>query len=71
MCFFSERFLLSRPLLRAINNDEQTVLLIDEIDRADAEFEAFLLEILSDFQISIPEIGTIKARFHPIVFSDQ
>ncbi len=66
--FFSERFLLARPLLRAINNDEQTVLLIDEIDRADAEFEAFLLEILSDFQISIPEIGTIKARFHPIVF---
>ena len=52
--FFSERFLLPRPLLRAINNDHPTVLLIDEIDRADAEFEAFLLEALSDFQVSIP-----------------
>jgi MoxR-like ATPase len=66
--FFSERFLLPRPLLRAINNDQPTVLLIDEIDRADAEFEAFLLEVLSDFQVSIPEIGTIKARQHPVVF---
>ena len=57
--FFSERFLLARPLLRALTSDEPVVLLIDEIDRADAEFEAFLLEILSDFQVSIPEIGTI------------
>lgn len=66
--FFSERFLLARPLLRAINSDEPVVLLIDEIDRADAEFEAFLLEVLSDFQVSIPEIGTIGARHHPTVF---
>lgn len=66
--FFSERFLLPRPLLRAINNDAPTVLLIDEIDRADAEFEAFLLEVLSDFQVSIPEIGTIVAKQRPIVF---
>lgn len=66
--FFSERFLLPRPLLRAINNDCPTVLLIDEIDRADAEFEAFLLEVLSDFQVSIPELGTIVARQQPTVF---
>ena len=66
--FFSERFLLARPLLRAINSDEPTVLLIDEIDRADAEFEAFLLEVLSDFQVSIPEVGTISAIHHPTVF---
>ena len=66
--FFSDRFLLPRPLLRAITNDKPTVLLIDEIDRADAEFEAFLLEVLSDFQVSIPEIGTIHAKQHPVVF---
>lgn len=66
--FFSERFLLPRPLLHAINNDTPTVLLIDEIDRADAEFEAFLLEVLSDFQVSIPELGTIVARHRPTVF---
>jgi MoxR-like ATPase len=66
--FFSERFLLPRPLLRAINNDQPTVLLIDEIDRADAEFEAFLLEVLSDFQVSIPELGTVVARQRPVVF---
>jgi MoxR-like ATPase len=66
--FFSERFLLPRPLLRAINNDCPTVLLIDEIDRADAEFEAFLLEVLSDFQVSIPELGTIVAKQQPTVF---
>jgi MoxR-like ATPase len=66
--FFSERFLLERPLLKAINNENPTVLLIDEIDRADAEFEAFLLEVLSDFQVSIPEIGTIVAKQHPVVF---
>jgi MoxR-like ATPase len=66
--FFSERFLLPRPLLRAIQNEQPTVLLIDEIDRADAEFEAFLLEVLSDFQVSIPELGTIVARQRPVVF---
>jgi MoxR-like ATPase len=66
--FFSERFLLPRPLLKAIQNEQPTVLLIDEIDRADAEFEAFLLEVLSDFQVSIPEIGTIVARQRPVVF---
>ncbi len=66
--FFSERFLLARPLLRAINTERPTVLLIDEIDRADAEFEAFLLEVLSDFQVSIPELGTIIAKQHPSVF---
>lgn len=65
--FFSERFLLARPLLAALLSDEPVVLLIDEIDRADAEFEAFLLEILSDFQVSIPELGTVKARHHPSV----
>jgi MoxR-like ATPase len=66
--FFSERFLLARPLLKAVTSDTQVVLLIDEIDRADAEFEAFLLEILSDFQVSVPELGTIVAKHRPIVF---
>ena len=65
--FFSERFLLARPLLQALTSDQPVVLLIDEIDRADAEFEAFLLEILSDFQVSVPEIGTIKAKHQPLV----
>ena len=65
--FFSKRFLLPRPLLRALMNEKPVVLLIDEIDRADAEFEAFLLEILSDFQISVPELGTIKAVHQPMV----
>jgi MoxR-like ATPase len=65
--FFSERFLLARPLLQAVTSDEPVVLLIDEIDRADAEFEAFLMEVLSDFQVSVPEIGTIQARHQPIV----
>ena len=65
--FFSKRFLLPRPLLQALMSDKPVVLLIDEIDRADAEFEAFLLEILSDFQISVPELGTIKAKEHPMV----
>src|SRR5215469_13538562 len=66
---FSREFLLRRPLLDAIDNDDATrrVLLIDEIDRSDEEFEAFLLELLSDFQVSIPEIGTIKARQVPFV----
>jgi MoxR-like ATPase len=66
--FFSMRFLLQRPLLKAILSDKPTVLLIDEIDRADAEFEAFLLEVLSDFQISVPEVGTLKAIHKPLVF---
>lgn len=65
--FFSMRFLLQRPLLKAILSAEPTVLLIDEIDRADAEFEAFLLEILSDFQVSVPELGTLAAVHRPIV----
>ena len=66
---FSPEFLLRRPLLDAIDNDDATppVLLIDEIDRSDEEFEAFLLELLSDFQVSIPEIGTIKAKKPPFV----
>src|ERR1700716_3991952 len=66
---FSSEFLLRRPLLDAIDNDDATppVLLIDEIDRSDEEFEAFLLELLSDFQVSIPEIGTIKAKRAPFV----
>lgn len=66
---FSEEFLLKRPLLRAIQaeGNKPPVLLIDEIDRSDEEFEAFLLEVLSDFQITIPEIGTIKARQTPVV----
>jgi MoxR-like ATPase len=65
--FFSQRFLLPRPLLRAINSDQPTLLLIDEIDRADAEFEAFLLEVLSDFQVTVPELGTIRAKHMPLV----
>ncbi len=65
--FFSMRFLLQRPLLRAILSQEPVVLLIDEIDRADAEFEAFLLEVLSDFQVSVPELGTLKAIHQPLV----
>lgn len=65
--FFSMRFLLQRPLLKAILSDEPTVLLIDEIDRADAEFEAFLLEVLSDFQVSVPELGTLTAVHRPLV----
>jgi MoxR-like ATPase len=65
--FFSERFLLPRPLLRAILSDKPAVLLIDEIDKADAEFEAFLLEVLSDFAVTVPELGTMKAHTQPIV----
>lgn len=66
---FSEKFLIERPLLQAIKNNSENapILLIDEIDRADEAFEAFLLEILSDFQVTIPEIGTIKADKKPIV----
>ncbi len=65
--FFSMRFLLRRPLLKAILSEKPTVLLIDEIDRADAEFEAFLLEVLSDFQVSVPELGTLVAVHRPLV----
>jgi MoxR-like ATPase len=64
---FSERFLLERPLLAAIRRSDRPVLLIDEVDRADEEFEAFLLELLSDFQVSIPELGTVKASSIPRV----
>jgi MoxR-like ATPase len=65
--FFSQRFLLPRPLLKAVLADQPVTLLIDEIDRADAEFEAFLLEVLSDFQVSVPELGTLKAKHQPLV----
>ena len=64
---FSEKFLLKRPLLQAITHHQSPVLLIDEIDRADEEFESFLLEVLSDWQISIPEIGTVRATHIPQV----
>lgn len=66
--FYSEDFIEPRPLLKALKNAEGTVLLIDEIDKADHEFESFLLEMLSDYQISVPELGTIKAKHKPIVF---
>lgn len=64
---FSEKYLLRRPLLEAISQAESPVLLIDEVDRADEEFEAYLLELLSDFQISIPEMGTVQAVSRPMV----
>jgi len=64
---FGDEFLLSRPLLAAISTDEPVVLLIDEIDKTDQEFEAMLLEVLSDFQISIPELGVVEARTRPLV----
>ena len=64
---FSREFLLERPLLAAITAPRRVVLLIDEIDKADPEFEAFLLELLSDFQVSVPELGTIRARHRPVV----
>jgi MoxR-like ATPase len=63
--FFSDRILLPRPLLRALLAEQPSVLLIDEVDKSDAEFEAFLLEVLSDFQITVPEIGTLKAKHIP------
>src|SRR6202158_2195489 len=65
--FFSDRFILPRPLLRAISAPHPCVLLIDEIDKADTEFEAFLLEVRSDFQVSVPELGTIRAKHIPLV----
>lgn len=64
---FSEDYLLKRPLLQAVSSEHRAVLLIDELDRADDEFEAFLLEVLAEFQITIPEIGTIKAKQKPLV----
>ena len=65
--FFSERFLLPRPILRAVMSDEPVLLLVDEIDKADPELEAFLLEVLSDYAVSIPELGTFRARTPPRV----
>ena len=64
---FSDEYLLERPLLRSIRSEKPTVLLIDEIDKADEEFEAFLLELLSEMQVTIPEVGTVKARTVPFV----
>jgi MoxR-like ATPase len=66
--FFSERFIVPRPLLRAITSDQPVLLLVDEVDKSDPEFEAFLLEVLSDFQVSVPEIGTFEAHSKPLVF---
>ncbi|MEA2669986.1 MAG: hypothetical protein QOG45_206 [Chloroflexota bacterium] len=64
--FFSDRFLLPRPLLKAILSERPVVLLIDEIDKGDAEFEAFLLEMLGDYQVTVPELGTLTARTRPV-----
>jgi MoxR-like ATPase len=64
---FGREFLIRRPILEAIESDDPVVLLIDEVDRADEEFEAFLLEVLSDFQVSIPELGTVRAKRRPTV----
>jgi MoxR-like ATPase len=66
--FFSENFLVPRPLMNAITADIPTLLLIDEVDKGDPEFEAFLLEVLSDFQVTVPEVGTIRATQRPLVF---
>ena len=65
--FFSERFMLPRPLLRAIRSEAPVVLLVDEVDKSDPEFEAFLLEVLSDYQVTIPELGTVQAAHIPFV----
>jgi len=65
--FFSERFLVARPVLRALTSDLPAVLLVDEVDRADPEFEAFLLEVLAENQVTIPELGTIRAKHAPLV----
>lgn len=65
--FFSERFLVARPLLAALTSETPSVLLIDEVDRSDPEFEAFLLELLAEFQVTIPELGTIRATHRPLV----
>ncbi len=66
--FFSERFIVPRPLLTAITSDEPVLLLVDEVDKSDPEFEAFLLEVLSDYQVSVPEVGTFDAKQKPVVF---
>jgi MoxR-like ATPase len=66
--FFSERFIVPRPLMKAITSEKKCLLLIDEVDKSDPEFEAFLLEVLSDFQVTVPEIGTITATQIPLVF---
>jgi MoxR-like ATPase len=66
--FFSDQFIVPRPLLHAITTDEPCALLIDEVDKSDPEFEAFLLEVLSDFQVTVPEIGTFRAKHRPLVF---
>jgi MoxR-like ATPase len=66
--FFSDHFIVPRPLLQAISSDEPVLLMIDEVDKSDPEFEAFLLEVLSDFQVTVPEIGTISAKRKPLVF---
>jgi MoxR-like ATPase len=66
--FFSERFIVPRPLMKAITSEDPVLLLIDEVDKSDPEFEAFLLEVLSDFQVSIPEVGTVEAVHRPVVF---
>jgi MoxR-like ATPase len=66
--FFSEHFVVARPLLRAITAAEPQLLLVDEVDKSDPEFEAFLLEVLSDFQVTVPEIGTVTAKLRPLVF---
>ncbi|MGH0036514.1 MAG: AAA family ATPase [Myxococcota bacterium] len=66
--FFSDKFIVPRPLMRAITAEKPTLLLIDEVDKSDPEFEAFLLEVLSDFQVTVPEIGTFAARSKPLVF---
>jgi len=65
--FFSERFLLPRPILRAVTSDHPVLLLVDEVDKADPEFEAFLLEVLSDQAVTVPELGTLRARHPPLV----
>ncbi len=66
--FFSSRFIVPRPLMRAITSEEPTLLLIDEVDKSDPEFEAFLLEVLSDYQVTVPELGTFHADQRPVVF---
>jgi MoxR-like ATPase len=66
--FFSERFIVARPLLKCITSEEPVLLLIDEVDKSDPEFEAFLLEVLSDYTVSVPEVGTIQAKHIPLVF---
>jgi MoxR-like ATPase len=66
--FFSEQFIVPRPLLKAITSEEQILLLIDEVDKSDPEFEAFLLEVLSDYTVSVPELGTLQPKHVPVVF---